>query len=1123
MKRIIILLFLIASFFTAEVSAVTPPSTQGSMFFFSIMRGREGRTKDLTMSISSPANGVAIFTSPTGVKTTINIVAGSNNIPLAHIDGGSSNENTVGGDITTAAATTGTFPDCYTIKANNPEKKGYMIQTFLTDKKTELKVSVYAGLSGANTVDVANIYPVEALGNKYYVVSRPGNTVGPNGNGYWPSEALIVNADTTASVDIEILPTCVLDGQAASDDINKIINVTLKKGETYLLRAQSGDILANGNNDLTGTLVRVKDDGNTSGNKCKKIALFAGSQHGSGVNDPYNNGDYEYDQMFPVHLWGSNYIVGSTDSYGSMVVRVVASQPCTDVTCNGKHVATLNQSEYYQYRDSFNVGCSIHTNKPVEAGLFTTGQNTGSNADGGPALIILAPQEQYLTNITFAATANANITQHSVLVTSLTSICDSTKLNGQYLPTYGATWTKIPSDTTYSQAIVAGIDPNTTYTLINDQAPDKGGFTAVVYGSQGKNAGYGYSAGSAARKAQTTFYINGDPSANSDAPLGCQDKVLDCQATVVGSYSTIEWDFGDGTAKVIKNYPDNTVSHTYATAGLYTITLTVNKMTSDCYTSGLTETATTSIQIVDRISYNSATVAAPMIVCKGSTIKSAYNSTLPNRGFINPPAYYWSTSTPTNPVTTESITLTDDYGIGKWYSVKMMDMANCKIVLDSIFVKTKDIKGSAADPIIPTILPDQCKGTSIKSYGDTEFGGNTPSYKWNTGETTKTINITNNYGETKTYWVQNTYPVNGCMVVDTIIVKAKDIVQNPASGTITQCKGTTITSLSSNHPDFGGNTPTYLWNTGETSKTINITNDFGETKTYSVKNVYPANGCMVVDNFTISTPAKLDNSINADPQKVCGDGKTEVTVTATSSGSTNDIFEMKDGSGSFVPLSGLQYKFNPTETTDFRITSVSTCEGPFVKEASVTANPPFEVKISSKSDQFLTQNSLPSAGGAVTYTADIVTPIDITGFAYAWNPIKGNVSSFTDQVTQTSNNVYTVLVQDPDKLCSATATSDAITLGKVTLTTLINPNGDSNKLFGKTDFITGEDISTNLGNYTITIFNRYGQKIASVGTEGWDGTYNGKVADAGVYFYVIQFKDVNGKLQEMKGSVEVVK
>ncbi|MBN1462485.1 MAG: gliding motility-associated C-terminal domain-containing protein [Paludibacteraceae bacterium] len=54
------------------------------------------------------------------------------------------------------------------------------------------------------------------------------------------------------------------------------------------------------------------------------------------------------------------------------------------------------------------------------------------------------------------------------------------------------------------------------------------------------------------------------------------------------------------------------------------------------------------------------------------------------------------------------------------------------------------------------------------------------------------------------------------------------------------------------------------------------------------------------------------------------------------------------------------------------------------------------------------------------------------------------------------------------------------------------------------------------------VYNRYGQLVSENIDSGWDGTYKGQKADAGVYFYVIEYRTDMG-LKQIKGTVEVVK
>jgi hypothetical protein len=482
-----------------DFGSATAQTTQGSEFYFSFMRAINYRTKKMTLMIASKEAGWVKFTDAEGVETWKSFSAGTTSIELAKItDKKKSLENNADGHTTTILE--GELIKCYTIKANDPQKQGYKVETFAEDKTTKLNVSCYAGLSGAEIVDVANVYPVEALGNEYYVISRPGNEKlrSDNTGGYWPSEALVMA--TEDNTEIEIYPTCLLDGQSETAAIDNKISITLNAGETYLIRAyetNKGDVYR-GRNDLSGTRIVTKQEGD---NRCKKIAVFAGVQHGSGQNSEMNNGDYEYDQLFPTHLWGKTFIVANSSTYNSDVVRIVASQPCTEIKVNGEYKATIHQSEMYEYQDVTGEGAYIEASKPVMATWFLTGEDA-KTASGGPAMIVLAPIEQYLNEIIFARTENGDVSTHSILVVSPTDIKESTLLNGN--PISG--WEPIVANPKYSSVIV-DIPTSDTYELTNNANPSKGGFNAYLFASNSENAGYGYSVGSAARAFKSGFVL----------------------------------------------------------------------------------------------------------------------------------------------------------------------------------------------------------------------------------------------------------------------------------------------------------------------------------------------------------------------------------------------------------------------------------------------------------------------------------------------------------------------------------------------------------------------------------------------------------------------------------------
>ena len=79
-----------------------------------------------------------------------------------------------------------------------------------------------------------------------------------------------------------------------------------------------------------------------------------------------------------------------------------------------------------------------------------------------------------------------------------------------------------------------------------------------------------------------------------------------------------------------------------------------------------------------------------------------------------------------------------------------------------------------------------------------------------------------------------------------------------------------------------------------------------------------------------------------------------------------------------------------------------------------------------------------------------------------------------------------------------------------------SPNGD-----GINDVYKAKRDYKSIVEFHAYIINRWGQRLFDWTdiSKGWDGTYRGKVATAGVYIYVVAMKD--GEMR--KGTIEVVK
>lgn len=60
---------------------------------------------------------------------------------------------------------------------------------------------------------------------------------------------------------------------------------------------------------------------------------------------------------------------------------------------------------------------------------------------------------------------------------------------------------------------------------------------------------------------------------------------------------------------------------------------------------------------------------------------------------------------------------------------------------------------------------------------------------------------------------------------------------------------------------------------------------------------------------------------------------------------------------------------------------------------------------------------------------------------------------------------------------------------------------------------------------SMSVYNRYGNKVffSENGSDGWDGTFNGKPQPAGTYIYTILYFDFSGIVHSLKGTVVVIR
>ncbi|MGB0930625.1 MAG: hypothetical protein ACPGVB_07610, partial [Chitinophagales bacterium] len=236
---------------------------------------------------------------------------------------------------------------------------------------------------------------------------------------------------------------------------------------------------------------------------------------------------------------------------------------------------------------------------------------------------------------------------------------------------------------------------------------------------------------------------------------------------------------------------------TVSESGTYSVTVS--------YVNGCT--GATSIE-VNVFSLPTVEIGGSSTFCEGSSTTLSVTGDFEN--------YLWNTGE-----TSQSIVV-DEAGN---YSVEVTDANGCKNT------ESMDVEETSA--LMPTIVGDLdfCEGGN----SSLDAGASFESYLWNTGATTRTIEVT----EGGTYSVTVT-DASGCSGSDEVTITVHIPVQPSIEGEADFCLG------ESTILDAGAGFQSYLWNTGEGSQTITISTG----GTYTV-NTIDVNGCSSSDEITV--------------------------------------------------------------------------------------------------------------------------------------------------------------------------------------------------------------------------------------------------------------------------------
>ncbi len=584
-----------------------------------------------------------------------------------------------------------------------------------------------------------------------------------------------------------------------------------------------------------------------------------------------------------------------------------------------------------------------------------------------------------------------------------------------------------------------------------------------------------------------------------------------------GTVAQWSWDFGDGNNSTAQN-----PSHNYATAGTYTVTLNITSA-AGCPTVNNFATKTITVNPLPVADFSNSLAG-----CVSRNVTFTDNST-PGAGTLTKWTWNYGDGTPAVVATTGG-SQTHVYTNAGNFNITLQ-VESSKGCVSAVVSKPITIN---VLPVSSFISPQVCVNDVLAPLTNTSTipAGTITGWQWNFGDvnatgsnpnTSSLQSPTHHFTQPGTYNVQLiTTSAAGC--TDTLL---QDVVVNgiPASnftiaGSATSlCSNKELAITDASSIAAGKILRTEIfWDLSDLSVK---TTDNSPTTGKSYTHTYPEFGSPasrtvtirydVYSGITCVTSFTRDITLLATPQlsfaaalPVCS---TDPSFQITGAVEQNGLPGSGAFSGTGVTSTGL---FNPaiagagSHVLTYTFTATNGCVNAITQTVDVNPTPVADAG----------PDKVVLEGGVVTLTPRIITNIPVT---YLWSPPTGlsNPNIASAAASPTGDITYTLTVTS-DKGCTTSDDVNVTLLLAPVIPNVFTPNKDG---------INDKFVIQFLESYpgcVVEIFNRYGQIVfRSVGySKPWDGTYNGKEAPAGTYYYIVDPK--NGR-KRMSGFVDLVR
>lgn len=401
--------------------------------------------------------------------------------------------------------------------------------------------------------------------------------------------------------------------------------------------------------------------------------------------------------------------------------------------------------------------------------------------------------------------------------------------------------------------------------------------------------------------------------------------------------------------------------------------------------------------------------------------------------------------------------------------------------------------------------PIVCAGQDVSLTTNTFGGGGNYFYQWSTGETTPSIIV--NPMLTETYIVAVTDTCLNTTIVDSVEVEVPiydELILGITGNIVETCPY--VSNLLLVEALGGAGNYNYNWsdNFGNTYGSYpDIAVEPNRTTTYTVE---------VTDLCSETTSASTTITVLSPPLElsipsnntICPFDSVEIEVNATGGYGNYYYYWHHDGVTDSITTVA------PKETTTYTVEVSDDCQT-FMREASTTINV-------QKPDAHFQAITNPKFTGLPITFQNLTT----NGLHYSWDFGDGNHSTMThpNNVFYEPGQYFIEMIAEDEIGCKDT-TNNIIKIVEevyVYVPNAFTPNGDRHNNYFEVSTV-------NIVAFDIVIFNRWGELLfeSKDAAFKWDGTYQGVMVPDGIYPWKIEYKTVNGDVEQISGSVTLLK